>query len=83
MKTFYESEIIAPSYFAQPEDAEFLIDRIRELAWPVITIRFEDMSGHEAQARLDEINHEFASRGLPRFPPVRPRRRAPDERTVA
>lgn len=75
MKTFYESEIVAPSFFDRSEDAEFLIDRIRDLGWPIITVRFEDMSGHEAQARLNEMNHEFASRGLPTFPPVSPRRR--------
>ena len=67
----FETHITAPSHFDTPEDAEFIFDRIRDLAWPIIVVRFDSMSGVEAQARINDINNELASRGLPEFPPVK------------
>ena len=71
----YETSMIAPAYFDSPEDADFLIERIRDLGLPIIVARFYDVSGNEAQVRVGEINVELGSRGLPQFPPVRYTRR--------
>lgn len=66
----FETHIVAPSHFDNPEDAEFIFSKIRELAWPVILVQFDAMSGVEAQERITDINHELAARNLPKFPPV-------------
>lgn len=71
--TVYESEMPAPLY-VEPTSLEFVVDRIREVAFPLIVVRFEDKTGIEAQELLGEINHELASRGLTGFPAVSKRR---------
>ena len=71
--TVYESEIVAPLY-VEAASYEFVIERIREKALPLIVVRFEEMPGHEAQAALEEINLELTSRGLNGFPIVSKRR---------
>lgn len=69
----YETEVGAP-LFERDEDAAFLIEKVRDLAFPVIVARFENVTQREAEQRVREINVELASRGLPEFPPVRRRR---------
>ena len=78
-KTVYETEMIVP---AAPIEGslDFITDRVRELATPVIVCRFyfEDIgsgAGMEAATRLNDINNELASRGLSQFPPLTKRRR--------
>lgn len=62
----YEIAIVAPAVLLA-EEAEFLIDRIRDLATPVIVAQFEDVSATEAQRRVADLNMELRSRGLPEF----------------
>ena len=72
-RTIYETEMIVPMY---PEDnlLHYVADKIREVATPVLVVRFEDKTGVEAQAILSDLNREIESRGLSGFPPVSKRR---------
>lgn len=71
--TVYESEIIVPLYL-EPTTLDFVVERIRERALPILIARFEEVPGHEAQAALAEINMELTSRGLADMPMVTKRR---------
>ena len=64
----YRTAIVAPAYFDYDGDAVFLLDRIRELATPIIVARFDDVTRTEAEERRADINQELRSRGLPELP---------------
>ena len=67
----YQAQLVAPAYFQSRETADVLIEKIREVAFPILVAHFEDVSRAEATQRLCDLNQELRAWGLPEFTTLR------------